>query len=304
MLFKKAHLDFLDWLEDIKDKSPRTVEQYNRHLSFFQSFLNSKKLEDFKVEEITLELTNKFRKYIRKQKWEVSIKTRNAYMISLRAFLKYCEKQGVKTLAPTAIDLMKQPPRMVEFLTKDELERLFLAPDINCITWKRDLAIIRCIYATWLRISELVALNKQDINFKTKEFAVRWKWKKVRTVFLTDDAVIVLKAYLDSRIDPYSPLFIRHNYKDWDFKAFQDEQMRLSRNFISTLIKKYANKAFILKSISAHTLRHSFATTLLQNWADIRAIQELLWHASINTTQVYTHVTNPQLKEIHHKYLR
>ncbi|MCT4616702.1 MAG: tyrosine-type recombinase/integrase [Candidatus Gracilibacteria bacterium] len=304
MLFKKAHLDFLDWLEDIKDKSPRTVEQYNRHLSFFQSFLNSKKLEDFKVEEITLELTNKFRKYIRKQKGEVSIKTRNAYMISLRAFLKYCEKQGVKTLAPTAIDLMKQPPRMVEFLTKDELERLFLAPDINCITGKRDLAIIRCIYATGLRISELVALNKQDINFKTKEFAVRGKGKKVRTVFLTDDAVIVLKAYLDSRIDPYSPLFIRHNYKDGDFKAFQDEQMRLSRNFISTLIKKYANKAFILKSISAHTLRHSFATTLLQNGADIRAIQELLGHASINTTQVYTHVTNPQLKEIHHKYLR
>jgi site-specific recombinase XerD len=153
-----------------------------------------------------------------------------------------------------------------------------------------------------LRDSELVALNIKDINLKTQEFAVRWKWWKVRVVYLTDESVSKIACYLDMRDDHFPSLFIRHNYKFSNENNLEDKDVKLSRFFITNIIKEYALKAWILKDISAHTLRHSFATTLLENWADLRAIQELLWHKNITTTQVYTHVTNPQLKEIHKKF--
>ena len=157
---------------------------------------------------------------------------------------------------------------------------------------------------TGLRISELTNLNVEDIDLKRKEFVVRWKWKKVRVVYLTEDAANAIKDYLDQRRDHLKPLFIRHNIKQENIDELNNDKVRLSRFFITTMIKNYAKEAFILKDISAHTLRHSFATTLLGKWADLRAIQEMLWHASITTTQVYTHVTNKKLKEIHNKYMK
>jgi site-specific recombinase XerD len=225
-------------------------------------------------------------------------------MITLRSFLKYLEKQWEKSLSATSIDLIKAEPRRVEFLSQEELERLFKSPDTSTLIGKRDLAIIMCIYSTGLRVSELTALNKKDINLDSREFAVRWKWRKIRVVYLTECSAQLIKQYLDARDDHLSPLFIRHNVWKNNIDLLEDENMRLTRFFITGMIKTYSQKSLILKNISAHTLRHSFATTLLWAWADLRSIQEMLWHASITTTQVYTHVTNPQLKNIHTKFMK
>lgn len=313
MLFSQAYDKFLNWLEVIKNKSPKTVEQYDRHLRYFGEYLKIKNEDNIDVEKIDLDLAEWFRSYIYKRpvsknetclRKAISIKTANAYMITLRSFLKYLEKTWIKTLSPTSIDLIKQETRRVEFLTEEELLRLFQVPDNNTLVWARDLAIMECIYSTWLRISELTALNKNDINLNTKEFAVRWKWRKLRVVYLTDKACELIKNYLDKRNDSFTPLFIRHNFNKDDIKSIDEESLRLSRFFITNSIKKYAIKWCILKDISAHTLRHSFATTLLNAGADLRSIQEMLGHASITTTQVYTHVTNPKLKEIHNKFMK
>ncbi len=307
MLFKEAHKKFLNYLEVIKNKSPRTVEQYDRHLNKFESFIIdniNKKLDTFKVEDIDLQIAEWFRTYLYEKNRTISIKTANAYMITLRSFLKFLEKKWYKSMSATAIDLIKAEERHVEFLNEDELERLFKAPDTSTIIWTRDLAIMECVYSTGLRISELTSLNIQDINLKRREFAVRWKWRKIRVVYLTKNSAKLIENYLEKRNDHLSPLFIRHNIKIENIDVLEDEKVRLTRFFITNMVKKYAQKAFILKNISAHTLRHSFATTLLSNWADLRAIQEMLWHASITTTQVYTHVTNKKLKDVHSKFFK
>ncbi|NDK07919.1 tyrosine-type recombinase/integrase [Candidatus Gracilibacteria bacterium] len=314
MKFLEGYTKFLNWLEVIKNKSPKTVEQYDRHLKYFQKYivglidlgkLNIKNIDDFDISLIDLDFAEGFRTYIyKKSQKQVSIKTANAYMITLRSFLKYLEKTGVKALSPTSIDLIKQETRRVEFLSVEELIRLFNVPNKETIVGSRDLAIMECIYSTGLRISELTSLNRNDINLDTKEFAVRGKGRKLRIVYLTDHSAKLIKEYLSKRNDNFDPLFIRHNYKNENINTIDNESLRLTRFFITTSIKKYAVKACILKDISAHTLRHSFATTLLNAGADLRSIQEMLGHASINTTQVYTHVTNPKLKEIHNKFMK
>jgi len=314
MKFLQAYDKFLNWLEVIKNKSSKTIEQYDRHLKYFKKYIEKlielkqlkiKNIDDFQVENIDLDLSEWFRTYLyKKSNNNISIKTANAYMITIRSFLKYLEKIWVKTLSPTSIDLIKQEPRRVEFLTTEELDKLFNSPDLSTITWVRDLAIMECIYSTWLRISELTSLNVKDINLENKEFAIRWKWRKIRVVYLTDKSAILIKTYLDRRKDTYSPLFIRHNFNKDNISLLDDDSLRLTRFYITSSIKKYALKVWILKDISAHTLRHSFATTLLNAWADLRSIQEMLWHSSIVTTQVYTHVTNPKLREIHQKYMK
>ena len=308
MLLKDAHLKFLNYLEVIKNKSEKTVEQYDRHLNKFSQFITAKQnldLHTFKVEDITLEITEDFREYLHISKEvKISIKTANAYMITLRSFLKFLEKKWIRSLSATAIDLIKTDPRQVEFLTEDELERLFAAPDTKTIIWTRDLAIMQMIYSTGLRISELTNLNISDVDLKRKEFAIRGKWRKVRVVYLTEHSTECIRNYLEKRNDHFSPIFIRHNVKNNSIKGLDNESMRLSRFFITTMIKKQALKGYIIKDISAHTLRHSFATTLLDAWADLRSIQEMLGHSSITTTQVYTHVTNKKLKDIHSKFMK
>lgn len=225
-------------------------------------------------------------------------------MITFRSFLKFCRKQGFESVDPTSIDLIKQRDREVTFLSSEEIDRLFSVIDTETIQGKRDAAIIECIYSTGLRISELTALDRNHINLDTQEFSVRGKGGKIRVVYLTPTSVKRIQEYLGARDDTFTPLFLRHNFdKDnVNSNALQNKDVRLSRFFITNKIKEYALRANIIKDVSAHTLRHSFATTLLTNGADIRAIQELLGHASITTTQVYTHVTNPKLKEIHKKF--
>lgn len=306
MLLKEAHSKFLNYLEVIKNKSPKTVEQYDRHLRKFNQYIDEKykNLDDFDMWDLSLDIAEWFRSYLYEKRRTISIKTANAYMITIRSFLKFLEKKWHKSLSATAIDLIKAEDRHVEFLNQEELDRLFLAPNKDTIIWVRDLAIMECIYSTGLRISELTGLNKNDINLKRREFAVRWKWRKVRVVYLTKNSATLIEKYLEKRNDLFSPLFIRHNTKKENISELNDEKVRLTRFFITNMVKKYALKAYILKDISAHTLRHSFATTLLSNWADLRAIQEMLWHASITTTQVYTHVTNKKLKDVHSKFFK
>ena len=234
----------------------------------------------------------------------LSTKTVNAHMITMRSWLKFLKKEEVNCLDPTTLDLMKTNDREVTFLTQEEIENFFASIDRETIRGKRDFAICECIYSTGLRISELTSLNKNDVNLKTMEFAVRGKWGKLRVVYLTENAKNAIQEYLEARDDDFSPIFIRHNFSTENINStfLNDENIRLSRFFITNMIKEYGLKAGILKNLHAHTLRHSFATTLLTNGADIRIIQELLGHASITTTQVYTHVTNPKLKEAHQKF--
>ncbi|EKD30552.1 MAG: hypothetical protein ACD_78C00010G0003 [uncultured bacterium (gcode 4)] len=331
---------FLTYLRIHKNASPKTIEQYESHLTKLLFYLDPK-LESFEgksldhklvfllspedaikraekndqkrflltnchleLENVKIDDLNEFRLYIA-EKW-LSVKTANAYMITFRSFLKFCRKQWFESVDPTSIDLIKQRDREVTFLSNEEIDRLFAVIDTETIQGKRDAAIIECIYSTGLRISELTALDRNHINLDTQEFSVRGKWGKIRVVYLTNTSVKRIREYLGARDDAFTPLFLRHNFdKDnVNSNALQNKDVRLSRFFITNKIKEYALRANIIKDVSAHTLRHSFATTLLTNGADIRAIQELLGHASITTTQVYTHVTNPKLKEIHKKFHR
>lgn len=303
MQFIEAKNDFINWLEFIKNKSPKTAEQYMRHLNKFEDFLLTFGKQNIKVREITLKITNDFRIFLHRRN-KISTKTANAYMITLRAFFKYLEKQEIEALSPTKIDLIKDEERKIEFLFEEELFSLFESINSDDIKDVRDLAIMKMIYSTGLRISELVGLNRNDIDLEKKEFSVRGKWRKVRIVFLTDDAVWHIKKYFSLRQDNFKPLFIRHNFNKENIKILEDEKVRLTRIWVTDMISKRALKAGIRKKVSAHTLRHSFATTLLGAWADLRSIQELLGHSNISTTQIYTHVTNPKLKEIHNKFIK
>ena len=251
MLLKEAHSKFLNYLEVIKNKSPKTVEQYDRHLRKFNEYIDEKykNLDNFDMSDLSLDIAEWFRSYLYEKRRTISIKTANAYMITIRSFLKFLEKKWQKSLSATAIDLIKAEDRHVEFLNQDELDRLFTAPNINTIIWSRDLAIMECIYSTGLRISELTALNKSDVNLKRREFAVRWKWRKVRVVYLTKNAATLIEKYLEKRTDWFSPLFIRHNTKKDNISELSDEKVRLTRFFITNMVKKYALKAYILKDI-------------------------------------------------------
>ena len=327
--------NFLIYLRIHKGRSPKTLEQYAFHIWRFLNFLEPKKKNDIPegvnhfsflpqkdqekeekrkllkalIEIFPLESEGVMKEDI--DEWRLSlvdsglsVKTVNAHMITLRSWLKYLKKEQVSSLDPTVLDLMMMPDREVTFLSDEEISRLFSIVSSETIQGKRDQAIMECIYSTGLRISELTHLDRDDINLDTLEFAVRWKWNKLRVVYLTPESKEKIEIYLNARNDTFHPLFIRHNFREEDIASSEldDEHVRLTRFFITNMVKDYALKAWILKHVSAHTLRHSFATTLLTNGADVRIIQELLGHASITTTQVYTHVTNPKLREAHRKF--
>lgn len=297
MNFKDLKINFLDWLEFIKNKSKNTIEQYSRHLNKFEDYLIQ--IKKNKIQDINLSDINNFRIFLHKQK-KITPKTANAYIITIRSFYKYLEKQDIKNIiSPTKIDLIKNEDRKINFLSINEIKSLISSIKGNDIKDIRDKTIIKMFFITWLRVSELISLNKNDIDFEKKEFSVYWKWKKLRIVFLNDDIINDIKRYIQIRNDNFSPLFIRHNFDINNIKLLGDEKVRITRNFVSNMISKRRIKAWITKRVSAHTLRHSFATTLLEAWADLRSIQEMLWHSNISTTQIYTHVTNPKLKEIH-----
>jgi len=295
---------FLQYCEITKNQSPKTIENYSHYLKRFLKFLSYKKLENLKPEEISLSLVNEYRFHLNRLKENgksLSIKTQNYHIISLRAFLKYLIKNDIETLSPEKIELSKIPERTVEVLSKEELDRMFEEVDTATQKGARDLAILETLYSTGLRVSELRNLNRNQIDLIRREFMVRGKGRKPRIVFLSEKAAKTIESYLSKRVDNFEPFII--NAKET--KDITDgEKRRLSTVSIENIVSKYAHKAGIIKKVTPHTLRHTYATQLLINGADIRSVQELLGHSSITTTQIYTHVTNKALREIHEKFHR
>lgn len=295
---------FLVHAEIGKNQSTKTIENYRHYLQRFLEFAG-----DIKPEEITYELVQNYRLHLNrfetKPSERLGKKTQNYHVIALRAFLKYLHKNDVKTLSAEKIELAKMSERTVDFLTQTEIDNL-----MNCVNTSnkiglRNRAILECLYSTGLRVSELCALNCDQVNLKTREFAVRGKGGKMRIVFLSEKAKEWINDYLNIRQDNYSPLFISYSRRSKNKLTLDEgESRRLQRDTIEAIVAKYRRLAGIVKKVTPHTLRHSFATSLLQNGADIRSVQEMLGHSSITTTQIYTHLTNKRLKEVHEKFHR
>ena len=304
MKLSDAIRQFLEHCEIEKNQSKRTLISYAHYLERFLEFT-----KDIEIQKIDLNLIKQYRLFLNRYEFRpsenLSIKTQNYHIIALRAFLKYCIKSDWKVLAPEKVDLAKIPERTIEYLRREELERLFGSIDTSNKIGLRNRAILEMLYSTGLRISELTNLNRQHVDLERGEFYVRGKGKKVRIVFLSDRAKTWLKEYLAIRDDNFNPLFLNHGrsrqkkQKDLDLKG---EHRRLTEYTIQEMVRNTACKAGILKHVTPHTLRHSFATELLLNGADIRSVQEMLGHSSITTTQIYTHITNKKLKEVHQKY--
>ncbi|MBP7058038.1 tyrosine-type recombinase/integrase [Candidatus Gracilibacteria bacterium] len=312
MELSKAIIEFLEHAEITRNQSKKTIENYNHYLGRFVKWYGEKK----EVESVTAADVQSFRLYLNRLEDEnggqlLTIKTQNYHIIALRAFLKYCIRTDMETLSPEKIDLSKIPERTVEYLNRDELERLFEAVTLyggrgsnGRLRMLRDRAIMETLYSTGLRVSELARLNRNQVDLDRREFMVRGKGRKTRIVFLSDRAAEVIAEYLKARDDNFDPLFLnyRHGKKGEDITT--GEKRRLSTVMIEYLVRGYARHAGIIKKVTPHVLRHSFATELLINGADIRSVQEMLGHASITTTQIYTHITNKRLKEVHEKYHR
>ena len=288
--------DFLDYLEIEKNRSPKTLRNYDHYLRRFLEFANSAGQQNPSPAHITLPLVRRYRLYLNRTTdgdgRSLKLVTQNYHIIALRAFLKFLSKQDVKTLSAEKIELSKIPERTVEFLDAREVEDILDAvPRTDRLQHLRDTAILETLFSTGLRVSELTSLTRDKINLQRGEFMVRGKGDKPRVVFLSPDAKAALHRYFDKRKDNNEFVFISH--------GTNTNAENLTPRSVQRIIQKYATKAGIVKKVTPHTLRHSYATDLLINGADIRSVQALLGHASITTTQVYTHITNKQLREVH-----
>jgi site-specific recombinase XerD len=289
---------FLEYTEIERGRAVKTIENYDHYLTVFFSHAQ---IEDTK--DITEEKIREFRLWLNRQpgtgKDSMKRKTQNYYLIALRAFLKFLRKRDVEGLSPEKIELAKVPDRSLDLITTTELGRLITSANGTDERSLRDRAIMELLFSTGLRVSELCALNS-DIDLSRDELSVRGKGDKVRVVFLSDEAKDSVRAYLKSRKDMEEALFVNVPLKSKSNS--RATPTRLTSRSIERLIKIYAAKAGITKKVTPHVLRHSFATDLLSNGADIRSVQQLLGHASITTTQVYTHVTDSQLRNVHKQF--
>lgn len=295
--------DFLEHLEVERNVSPLTVRNYAFYLRRFE---NWSKLNDPK--EITGDRIREYRLFLNRQKNRrgefLKKPTQNYHLIALRSFLKYLAKRDVPALPAEKIELAKQGERQVNFLDGDDLERFLEAPlkdDAPEIIRVRDKAILELLFSTGLRVSELAGLQRDSINLKKDEFTVRGKGGKFRVVFLSNQAKHWISEYLSRRQDESSWLFVRHDRAKGNESASQkaSKPAGLTPRSIQRIVTYYAKAAGITKRVTPHALRHSFATDLLMNGADIRSVQSLLGHASITTTQIYTHITNQQLRDVY-----
>jgi site-specific recombinase XerD len=293
--------DFLEYLEIQKGCSLLTIQRYRHYLTRFQNWL-SENSPATKPGDINLELIRKYRLYLAHLRARDGLLlervTQSYHIVALRAFLRYLLVQrDISTLSPDKIELPKQSTRSIAFLSPEQMERLLSSPQISNIIGLRDKAILEILFSTGLRVSELVNLNCDQVDLERKEFGVKGKGNKLRVVFLSDTAAQWIERYLKSRQDNFKPMFIRHSGNVDDKKS--GENMRLTARSIQNIVNKYAKRSGLPIEVTPHTLRHSFATDLLISGADIRSVQEMLGHESIRTTQVYTHVTNRRLKEVH-----
>ncbi len=295
--------EFLEYLEVERGRSFLTLRNYDHYLSRFLEFTREAGINDPK--DVTLDIVRKFRLFLNRLTDEKgkSLKkiTQNYHIIAIRAFLKYLTKRDIKTLAAEKVELGDFSRKQIEVLEIDEFDRLLSGPDVSKVSGLRDRAILETLFSTGLRVSELVGLNRDQINLKTGEFLVRGKGQKDRIVFLSAEAISWLSEYLKKRKDNFKPVFINYRGKE---EILEGENKRLTQRSVQRIVKKYAKLAGILRRITPHGIRHLFATDLLQGGADIRSVQTMLGHASITTTQIYTHITNKQLREVHQAFHR
>ena len=314
--------DFLEYLEIERNVSQLTIRNYAHYLSRFLGFLSAQlpsplpvkpvKTDDsaskkaVKASDITSESIRQYRLYLSRYVDEhgISLKrvTQNYHLIALRSFLKYLLKRDIPVVAPEKIDLPKAESRSIKFLEREQVDRLLNMPEISTPEGLRDKAILETLFSTGLRVSELVKLNRDQMNFDRKEFGVIGKGRRARVVFLSDSAIEWLQRYLKNREDDSKALFIRYAGKRPEEGEGYGESIRLTARSVQRLVEKYVKKGRLAIKITPHGLRHSFATDLLSGGADLRAIQEMLGHKNVSTTQIYTHITNPQLKQIHEKF--
>lgn len=298
---------FIQYLEIEKGRSVKTAENYQRYL---ERFLNWARISD--PQEIDDGIVRGYRSYLNHLESESGRKlkkiTQDYYVIALRGFLRYLSKQGIKSFSAEKVEMGKSFRKEAEFLEIDEVERILAVANGRDFKSLRDRAILELLFSSGLRVGELVSINREKINTKTREFSVRGKGDKIRVVFISDSAKRALEEYLDKRTDIDPALFVCDAKALKKFVAkkkdgLKDEKkkdtLRLTPRSVQRIVKHYAVKAGIVKDVHPHTLRHSFATDLLVNGADIRSVQAMLGHSSITTTQIYTHITNPHLKEIH-----
>lgn len=295
--------EFLEHVEIEKGNSLKTVNNYDYYLSRFFEFTkikNSKDIDDDKVREFRLYLNRQPGLKVRGQaSGTLKKNTQNYHLIALRSFLKYLMKRGVTSLSPDRIDLAKIKERSLDLISPDELKRLLNAPDTKSglLQGLRDKAILELFFSTGLRLAELCSLNR-DLDLSKDEFSIRGKGEKVRVVFLSENAKDAIRQYLKARKDLDEPMFVRSHRSLLGPRT----KSRLTHRSIERIVKHYAIKAGISKKVTPHIIRHSFATDLLSNGADIRSVQMMLGHANIATTQIYTHITDKQLRDVHKKF--
>jgi site-specific recombinase XerD len=301
MNYDDAISQFLEYLELEQNRSQKTIQNYSHYLTRLSDFAGELKLKD-----IDADLIRKWRLWLNRlgtnTSDEMSKVTQNYHLIALRSFLRFCAKRGWPAMPADKIELARTKRPQVTFLTGEELESLASQPNTSSVNGLRDRAIIELLFSSGLRISELVGLDRDHINLRRREFMVRGKGQKDRPVFVSPEAASWIDLYLKKRQDNAKPLFIRFSgSKKTDTSG---NFSRLTPRSIQRMVSRYAKLAGITKHVSPHTLRHSFATDLLMNGADLRSVQAMLGHSNISTTQIYTHVTDPHLKQVHSKFHR
>ena len=291
--------DFIESLEVEGGRSARTAENYDHYLERFIEFAGY-----INVDKITPELIRKFRLWLNRYKnyngEELSLITQSYHLIALRGFLRYLSKRDISSLSPEKIELPKTTRKQVTFLYYDEIGRMLSAIDTTTEQGLRDRAIVELLFSSGLRVSELVNLNRDHINTARREFMVRGKGQKDRPIFISETAADYIEEYLKTRLDNLPPLFL--TYSRNNISSNTGDYRRLSARSIQRMVNKYARLAGITKHVSPHTMRHSYATDLLMNGADLRSVQSMLGHSNISTTQIYTHVTDQHLKEVYDKF--
>jgi len=299
MQFIKAKTDFLEYLEIEQNRSQKTIANYDHYLTRLADYGG-----DISIKDIDQDLVRKWRLWLNRLGTNVSDElqknTLNYHLIALRSFLKFCNKRNMECMAPDKIELARTTRPQVTFLNEEELVRMFDQPDTATPAGLRDRAILELLFSSGLRVSELTGLDRDHINLKRREFMVRGKGQKDRPIFISQEAAEWIQKYLDQRADSVKSLFIRYGgHKEVDRTG---NFYRLTPRSVQRLVAHYALAAGITKHVSPHTLRHSFATNLLMNGADLRSVQAMLGHSNISTTQIYTHVTDPHLRAVHEKF--
>lgn len=295
---------YLNHLSIEKNYSPYTLRNYKLYLDRFRVWFEKNYQQEY-INRLTSGMVRRYRLYLAKREDDhgqtLSKRTQGYYVIALRAFLKYLSRQGIKSLAPEQIDLPKVEGRNIRFLNKEQVERLLSQPNLSDLAGLRDKAILETLFSTGLRVAELSKLDRDRLDLKAREFGVVGKGRRVRVVFLSQRACDWISRYLAMREDSWKPLWIRLSGKKPEVSA-SGEKMRLTPRSIQRIVEKYRRLAQLPFKVTPHTIRHSFATDLLQNGADLRSVQEMLGHKNVSTTQIYTHVTNPQLRSVHEKF--